>query len=240
MFNTNAFESREAYRRAKEILFDAWIGNFLKDGQPDPEKRCREYVESKKLSQSALRLEVGLNATSTNFVFGVTGQQANSSNLVFLTEQRLNLQDSLIGFEYAMYVAQTAGQNDDNFFPHSYPNIVDFAAVDVPLLRNKFYGNGNLKITCNNDVIVPYRPLLQNYYAGETQQTTALGAGSPADQFRGAEDGFISLEPNLWLIGSKGYVPEIVLKTAMTGLSSNIRAILVINGLLAQNSTVVS
>lgn len=240
MNNSNNQTARAAYQRAKEILYDSWIGTFMNDGKPNPEGRCRDYVESRKCSQSTLRLEVGLTAVGTNFKFAVTPNVANSSNVVFLTEQRLEMQDTLIANEYAVQIAQTAGNNDVNFQPRSYPNTQDFAAADVALLNNIFYGNGSLRWTCNNDVIAPYRPLRQNYYAGQTQQTAALGAGSPQDQFRGAEDGFITMEPNIWLIGSKGYIPEIVLKTAMTGLGANIRAILWLNGILAQNSTSVS
>jgi len=188
-----------------------------------------------------LRLEVNITAAGTNFAFAVTPNVSNSSNVVFPGEKRLEMQDTLIANEYAIMIGQTSGNTDLGWQPRTYPNAVDFAAGDVTLLNEVFYGSGSLRWTCNNDVIAPYRPLAQNLCVPQTQQTAALGAGSPQDQRRGAEDGFITMEPNFWLIGSKGYVPEIILKQALTGLTNdNVRAVLILNGILAQNSTSVS
>jgi hypothetical protein len=92
----------------------------------------------------------------------------------------------------------------------------------------------------NNDVVIPYRGLFNHWYKPQTQQTAALGAGSPGDQIRGAEDGMITFEPNAILIGSKGYQPQIVLPAAMASAAQFLRCILIFRGILAQNSTVVS
>jgi hypothetical protein len=87
---------------------------------------------------------------------------------------------------------------------------------------------------------MPYRGLFNHWYKGQTQQTAALGAASPADQIRGAEDGFITDEPNILLIGSKGYIPQIILPAAIALTSTHVRAVLIFKGILAQNSTSVS
>jgi hypothetical protein len=42
------------------------------------------------------------------------------------------------------------------------------------------------------------------------------------------------------LIGSKNYVPEIVLKSAMASAAAFLRTVVIFRGILAQNSTVVS
>lgn len=235
MNNTNNFSAREAYNRARQVFIDAWAKAFNGDLA-----QTAQYVDGLKLSQSEIRLEVNLTTTNTQFKFGVTPNAQNTTNVQFLTEKRLEMQDSFVANEYGIFVAQTAGNNDAAFQLRTYPNTQDFAAADAAALRTTFYSNGAFRMTCNNDVIMPYRGLVNHLYEGQTQQTAALGAASPGDQFRGSEDGLITLEPNVLLIGSKGYIPEIVLPAALASAAANLRCILIFKGILAQNSTSVS
>lgn len=235
MNNTNNISARESFIKAKAMFLQAWLPAFGGD-----ESACLRYIDGLKLSQNEIRLEVNLNTTSTNFKFGLTPNQINTSNVQFLTENRLQMQDTFVANEYGIFIGQTTGNNDAAYQLHSYPNTQDFAAADVTALNSTFYSNGSFRITCNNDVIMPYRGLWNHLYRGQTQETAALGANSPQDQQRGAEDGMITMEPNILLIGSKGYVPEIVLPSALASAASNLRAILVFRGILAQNSTSVS
>jgi len=225
-----------SYLRAKEIYQQAWQNNF-----PSP-KACADYIETLKLSQHEIRLEVNLVVGTTNFQFALTPNQNNTSNLQFLTENRLQMQDTMVANEYGIFIAQTAGQNDANYPLRTYPNTIDFpVAADQLSLKNIFYNNGYFRMTCNNDVIIPYRGLFNHLVVPMTQQTAAVGANSPNDQIKGSEDGMITMEPNILLIGSKGYIPEIVLKAGLTaGLPANVRAVLIFRGILAQNSTSVS
>lgn len=235
MNNTNNNSARQSYEIAKNILFQAWIGSFGNNAA-----QCRAWVEGRKLSQHEIRLEVELNTTSNRFVFGVTPNQSNSTNVIFPTENRLNLQDSLIASEYAVYVALPSSRTDTAFQLLTYGNTTVFSAAQAAAIDNGFYGNGWLETQVNGDVIIPYRGLLNHWYKPQTQQTAALGAGSPGDQIRGAEDACITQEPNLLLIGSKNYVPQIVLPGALASVAANTRAILVYKGVLAQNSTVIN
>ena len=234
MNNTNNLTARESFIRAKKIFFDAWIGKFGGDTSA-----CQNYIDGLKLSQNEIRLEVNLNATSTNFKFGLTPNQQNSSGKQFITENRLEMQDSMVANEYGIYIAQAASDTDTAFDIQTYPNTQRFAAADAAALRG-MYSNGNFRITSNNDVIVPTTGLFNHLYIPQTQQTGALAAGSPASMVRGAEDASITLEPNLLLIGSKGYIPEIVLKSALASAAANLRCVLIFRGVLAQNSTSVS
>lgn len=233
--STNNFTARDGYAHAKRMFVQAFLDNFKGD-----EIACMRWVESLKLSQSEVRLEVGLNTTSNSFSFGVTPNQANSSNIIFNTENRLQMQDSLCVYEYGIFVAQPSGQTDTAYKLCTYGNTQVFAAADAAALDSTFYANGSFRVTCNNDVLIPYRGLFNHYYAPQTQQTAPVGAGSPKDQQRGAEDGFITAEPNLVLIGSKSTIPQIVLPSALASASANLRCILIFRGVLAQNSTVVS
>lgn len=235
MNSTNNASARQSFEIAQQLLFNAWIDTFKGDITA-----CRNWVNGRKFSQHEVRLEVELNTQNNRFVFGVTPNQANSTNVIFPTENRLNLQDSLIVSEYGIFVAQPASRTDTAFTLNTYGNTQVFAAADAAALDSTFYSNGSLRTLVNNDVIIPYRGLFNHWYKPQTQQTAALGAGSPKDQLRGAEDAFITQEPNVLLIGSKNYQPEIVLPSALASAAAFERAILIYRGVLAQNSTVIN
>lgn len=235
MNNTNNYSARMSFDVAKEVLFKAWIDSFNGDAAA-----CMNWVNSRKLSQHEIRLEVGLNTNNNRFAFGVTPNQASSSNLIFNTENRLQLQDSLIVAEYGIFVAQPSSTTDTGYDLHTYGNTQVFSATDAAALDSTFYSNGFFSTKVNNDVVIPYRGLFNHLYRPQTQETAPIGAGSPKDQIRGAEDGFVTQEPNLLLIGSKNYVPEIVLPSALATAAPFLRTILIYRGVLAQNSTVVN
>lgn len=235
MNNTNNMSARESYNIARQNLFNAWIDSFKQNT-----KQCWDYVNSRKLSQHEIRLEVELNTANNRFVFGVTPNQSNSTNVPFNTENRLQLQDTLVVSEYGIFVGQPTSRTDTAYTLNTYGNTQVFAAADAAALDSTFYSNGSFQTKCNNDVIIPFRGLFNHWYKPQTQQTAALGAGSPKDQLRGAEDGMITQEPNLLLIGSKNYQPEIVLPAALASAAAFLRCILIYRGVLAQNSTVVN
>lgn len=228
--------ARESFQIAKQIFFDAFADKF--QGNPQALKR---FVDGLKLSQSEIRLEVALDTTSNSFTFGVTPNQRNSTGVNFNTEQRLNLQDSFVMNEYGIFVAKVADNNDTVFNLCTYGNTQEFTAAEAAALDGNFYSNGYFQIKVNNDVVMPFRGLLNHWYKPQTQQTDALGVASPKDQLRGAEDGMITAEPNVLLIGSKNTVPTINLPSAMAAAAAGtIRVIFIARGILAQNSTVVS
>lgn len=238
MNNTNNFSARESFVHAKNIFINAMLDKFGGNVAA-----CSQWVDSLKFSQSEIRLETVLNANSNLFSFGVTPQQKSSSpgGIVYSTEQRLNLQDSLVVNEYGIFLGN-ADDEEDTLFPLStYGNTIRFGAADAAILNSGFYANGQFQIRCNNDVLQPARGLFNHLYIPQTQQTAALAEASPNDQIRGAEDGMITMEPNYVLIGTKNNQPQIVLPGPLTGLAgTNIRVVLVLRGLLAQNSTVVN
>ncbi len=238
--NTNNISARESYRIAKDLLYNAFR-NDPAFAFPQGDRMCRDWVNSRKMSQSEIRLEVELNAVNNSFVFGLTANQQNSSNVIFNTEYRLTMQDSLICNEYGFFVGNPSSQIATDWELKTYGNTQTFAAgTDANLINTALYSHGFFRMTCNNDVVMPYRALVNHWYKPETQQTAALGAASPADQIRGAEDGYITDEPNILLIGSKGYIPQIIMPAAMALTATNIRAVLIFRGVLAQNSTSVS
>jgi hypothetical protein len=235
MNSTNNQSARMTFDNARTVLFNAWIDSFKNNA-----KATMDWVNSRKLSQHEIRLEVGLNTANNRFAFGVTPNQSNSTNIIYNTENRLNLQDSLVVSEYGIFVAQPTSVVDTAYELKTYGDTQTFAAADAAALNTTFYSNGYLATRVNNDVVIPYRGLFNHWYRPQTQQTAPLGPGSPQDQIRGAEDGFVTQEPNLLLIGSKNYVPEIVLASSLASAAPFLRCILIYRGVLAQNSTVVN
>ncbi len=243
MNNTNNIQARATYEQAKKLLYDAWFPQFLAANGGNAamaSKLCNQWVNDRKLSQNEIRLEVELNNANNTFTFGVTPQQANSQNVVFPTEKRLNQSDALVSAEYKMFVCLPTSRLDTNFKLYTHGNPVVWTAAQGAAIDGEFYSNGYYTVKVNNDVIIPLRGLFNHLYRGQTQQTAALGAASPDDQFRGAEDGAITQEPNLLLIGQKTYVPQIVLNTALPVAMGFTRVVLIYTGVLAQNATVIS
>lgn len=240
MNNTNNQSARMSYDISKGVLYDSWIADFMQANPGNPGKAaklCRDWVESRKLSQGEIRVETTLVTGNSQFTFAITPVQSNSANVIFPTEQRLPQQDSLISNMFKLEIAQTTGNTDTTYVRRTYPNTQDFAAADVAALNGSLYSNGYFTTKVNNDVIIPYRQIQNFLYAGQTQQTAPLGAASPQDQKRGSEDGYITNEANIWLIGSKNYVPQIILTGPITLTTPNIRVILTYAGVYAQNST---
>lgn len=238
MNNTNNLSARESFRIAKALLYNAMRDKFKPGAQGDAD--CQAWVESRKLSQSEIRLEVELNAANNIFKFGMTSKQPNTQNFQFVTEKRLEEQDTLIASEYGIYVGNPSSREDIEFDLYTYGNRVAFTAAQAAAIDGTFYGQGQYIMRVNNDVIAPYRLLSNHWYRPQTQQTAAPGAASPLDQIRLAEDGLITQEPNLLLIGSKAYVPQIEMPGNMASVATYTRAILIYKGVLAQNSTVIN
>jgi hypothetical protein len=235
--NTNNFSARQAYEQAKDLFLKAFAVGWTKTMA-----ELQTAVSAFKLSQSEIRLEVPLTTTNAQFIFGVTDNQKATGNngAPFNTEIRLPFQDSLCVNEMFLYVGKPASTTDTGWQLRSYGNPVDFSAAAAAAINSTLYSHGKIEIKVNNDVLVPYRGLSNFFYKPETQQTAALGAGSPDDQFRGSEDGGITVEPNIVLIGSKNNVITLNLPSALAAADSNSRAILILRGIYAQNSTVVS
>lgn len=226
--------ARESFQNARQLFFEAFADKFV--NRP---AQLQAFVNGLKLSQSEIRLEVALNTTATQFVFGVTPNQQNTNGVNFPLERRLQQTDSFVCNEYGIFIAKTDGDTDRAFLLDTYGNTQNFLAAEAAAIDDNFYCSSFFELKVNNDVVMPYRALFNHWYKPQTQQTDALGAASPKSQLRGAEDGMITNEPNIVFIGTKNSVPAINLPTAMAA-AANVRAVLILRGILAQNSTVTS
>jgi len=186
-----------------------------------------------KLTQSFLRLEVALVAGATNFQFNVLVNQAGAAG-IFSTEQRLNLQDTFVPAQVGFFVGLTTGANDAAYNLRSYLN--PFIFTNAAAMQGIY--NGVFSIMVNNNNLVPAWDMWQHWHSPQTQQIAAAPAA--IDEFDGCDDSMVAMEPNVALIGSKNNVLTLQLKAGLSAVDANSRLILIMRGVLAQNSTVVS
>lgn len=244
MNGTNNSSARESYLNSWDMFYNAFRDQFAEGSVGDA--KCKKFINGLEFTQGEVRLEVQLNATNNIFTFGVTPNQANTNNVVFNTEKRLPLQDSICCTELQMWVwlpLNSDGTPDvlgTNSELRSYGNTQDFTAPAAQAIDSTLYSHGNFTFKRNNKVLVPYRGLMNWKYRGQTQETAALGSGSPNDMIRGVEDAAVTCEPNLVFIGSSNNIPQIELPTNMAAVDEFTRFVIIGKGPYAQNSTVVN
>lgn len=193
-------------------------------------------VGAYKLTQSYLRLEADAATGKTTYEFLPLINQGSPKN----TEQRLNLQDSFVISEIGVFLGLAAGATDSAFIPQTYPDPLIFATSAGQY--RKLY-SGQLKFSVNNNVLLPSWDISRHYCVNQTQTDVAAAVPPPSaklNQSNLANDGFYPMEPNLILVGSKNNQINLTLPEGFTTIDANTRIILVMRGVLVQNSTVVS
>ena len=198
------------------------------------------------LTQSDLVLEQQLSTTLTQYQFpvlqndvGPTGQQK------FNTEVRLTQQDSFVASACGMFLLKAATTVDATFIVHTYPSPAVFTGAGVAAALETIY-NSVMRIVVNNQVILPVWHLSRHRSVPQSQQVAAAANqnGIAQDQIDLSSDGFVPMEPNVIMIGSKGTVITIVLPAALaavdgTGTPSD-RIRLHFRGVLGQNTTIIT
>lgn len=199
------------------------------------------------LSQSYLRLERTVSQSITNYQFGVLVNDAPQGSTIQSTEIRLNLQDSFFVSSVSMFVGlQTATDTATNFPLYPYPNPHVFSAgVGTANSTSKSLWNvynGYLSLTVNNRVITPTFDLFKHYDARTTQQNATITAtAGTVDEMNGNNSSSVDVEPNWVLIGSKNNNLTLNLPGAVANIESGTtKIVLILRGVLGQNTTVVS
>jgi hypothetical protein len=194
----------------------------------------KEKVEDAVLSQSYLRLEQPLTATGSQFQFPILINQTGSNVAVRPTEQRLSLQDGFYVSGINVYLTVAASATDAKFQLFTAPLALPFVTGAANLYT--FY-NGNFTLQINQVNIITGYPLYRFVQVPQTQLTAATN--SPITQFDGTQDAV--LEPNILLLGSNNSVLTVNLPAAIGTIDANTYAIIVLNGVKAQNiSTLVA
>lgn len=188
-----------------------------------------------KLTQSTLRLELPFVTGNNLFNFNILVNDAQPP--INNTEIRLNLQDSFVLSSLGFFCGLPTGATDNTFKLDTYLNPFIYANA-IPM---RAIYNATMQLSVNRNVLIPEWDMWKHWYAPETQQTAAAGAGSPIDQMRGADDGYYPVEPNITCIGSKNTQISVTINgPGITAVDANSRLILMLRGILVQNSTVVS
>lgn len=188
------------------------------------------------LTMSTLRLEQAIVAGQTLYTFPVLTFDTQVA-APFNTEIRLKQQDTFIVSHMSYYLALPSGANDTAWLPLTYESPALTAANAIPM---RSLWNGDIKITIGNYVYVYNWDLMRHYYAPQTQQTAALGAGSPTDQKRLIEDSFVPVEPTVALMGTEDNLVQVNLDAAPATFNANARIGIMFRGVNAQNSTPVA
>ena len=231
----NGILARSNFERAVRIFDNAF--NRYPNGQIinpnfDP-------IQAFKLTQSTLRMEQALVTNTTQYQFPVLVNVQNGSSTQFNTEIRLNMQDSFVPTELYVGVGLPSGTTDTSWKPQTYESPSVFSAAASDALLNLWNG-GTLEIKVNKDVKLTNWDIWRHYLAPQTQATAAPGPGSPVNQVSGADDGFYPMEPYVLMVGSQGIQITINMQNAIGTVDANSRIVLMMRGVLAQNSTVVS
>lgn len=197
------------------------------------------------LSQSYLRLERLASSTVTNYQFGVLSNDVPQGSSVRTNEQRLSLQDSFFVSSIQMFISLASSSTTTSYTPMSYPNPHVFTDAGAATALMNLY-NSNISLTVNNRTIATSWDTLRHYEVPQTQQTAINNttAGNASDMLSGGFSASYAVEPNWVLIGSKNNVLQINLPSAIgtlqTTSSPSTVIILMLRGVLAQNSTSVN
>ena len=224
MTQQNTVNSRLVYENAKKNLADAGVS-----------------LANAKLTQSFLRLENQLLTNKTQWQFPVLNNQNNFSGTIFPTEQRLNQQDSFVSAMLGVFVSNPTSNTVANFVLHTYPNAQVFTTANTAASLETLY-NSYLQLAVNNDIILPAWDVSRHRLVPQSQKGVGITAQTITniDQIDLGSDGFYPVEPNLVFIGSKNSVLNLILPVALTAVESFERVSIVLRGVLAQNSTIIT
>jgi hypothetical protein len=232
----NSIAARDDFNIAARIFSNAFNPPVLSNGQANPNYNPNfDPVVAFRLSQSALRLEQPCVNTSTQYNFPVLINIQNQA-AAFNTEIRLQQQDSFIPTHIGFFLALPSSSIDTTFKLMTYPNPV----VLTNAIQMQSYYNGTMSIMINNVQYTQKWDLWRHWKTEQTQQTAPIGAGSPEDQFSADDDGFYPMQPFILLIGSQNIQLNINLPVSPTAVDANSRLVILMRGILAQNSTVVN
>lgn len=190
------------------------------------------------LSQSYLRFEANLSTTTTQYNFDVLVN--DNLNPAFVTQNKLNLQDSFITSSIGVYIGIPASSSvsEGRVKLYSFPDITTFTATTATALQTLY--SGFLSLTVNQRVVVPSWDLMRHYKAPIVQTgftPTGVTVGNQQNSDDLAADGMFIVEPNIVFVGSKKNQLTITLPQALSAIPTNARVVVIARGLLAQNCT---
>lgn len=191
------------------------------------------------LSQSYLRFEVALSTSQTQYTFDTLVNENTNTN--YVTQQKLNLQDSFLISRIGFFVGIAAtGNASETVVPlYTYPDPAKFSTANAATSLETLY-NGVMTYTVNQRQIVTGWDLYKHKVAPITQSgylpySTSTMVTANSTNF--ASDGYYPVEPNLILIGSKKNTITVTLDGTLAAVQNYSRLVMVCQGILGQNCT---
>jgi hypothetical protein len=238
---------KDCFKRASDAIYKSNYTTYLQQfgnnvtpqNMQDADVFAKSAVANAVLSQSYLRLEQPIVANVNTIQFPILVNQGGTPSP---TEVRLEQQDAFFTSNWYMYISRKSSTTSVTFPLLTYPNAVDFpagglvTANEAPLYT--LY-NGFLKVTINKSVIIPNYPLSNFLYVPQTQRVAST-ANAQISQF---DPNIVALwEPNINLIGTKSNGIQIQMPSGIltANLDANTTVILIYQGVLAQNVTLMS
>jgi len=216
--------ARMVFENAKQMMYEAGVDTT-------------EAV----LTQGDLRLEQQLLTTRNQYQFAVLDNNNGASGTFFNTEIRLTQQDAFLVSAMGFFLAKPSSNTDTTWIPYTHPAVGVFTTSGVAASSQTIY-NSFLKVEVNNRVILPKLSMRRFYMVPQSQLVAAATNqnGIAADQIDLSSDGFMVVEPNVTLIGSKGTIITLNLPASLTAVEPFQRACLWMEGVLAQNVTIIT
>jgi len=191
------------------------------------------------LSQSYLRFEIPLSVTQTQYTFDTLVNENLNPN--FITQNKLNLQDSFLVSRIGFYIglAATSSVAESQVPLYTYPDAKVFSTTYAATSLETVY-NGKMTFTVNQRQIVTGWDLYKHKKSPITQSGYLPYAASTMvtqNSTDFANDGYYPCEPNLILIGSKKNVLTVNFDGTLAAIQANSRLVCVFQGILGQNCT---
>lgn len=216
----NSIIAREEYDLAKLI--------FLQSGFSEKDPGFR-------MTPGDLILQQPLENARNVYRFPVLSNDFNLNGAsLFNTEIRLQQQDTIVVTQIGIFLCNPTGSTDGTYNYFTYPN--PFIFTNAAQMQ-AIYTTGRMNLTINNDVWIKQYMLQRHYLTNQTQQTAALGGGSPKDQLNGMEDAFFPMTPMFFLRGTSDIQLTVSLAVAPITVDANSRLAIVLRGYIAQSTT---
>jgi hypothetical protein len=234
MYNPQA--ARDDFQNAAKIFQNAINAKRATNQNPDQRAplSLSDVIAMYQLTQSTLRLEQPIVTTSPIYTFPIATTQ-QGAQAPFITEIRLQQTDTFVPTQIFVGLGNASGTSDITFKVVAYPSPVLFPTGFTAM--QTLY-NGQLKFQINNYQYLYGWDLLRHYFSPQTQQTAAPGPGSPVDEFDLSQDGFYPMQPFVLFNGLQNLNFQAVLPGAITTNDSATRVVVLLRGVIAQNSTV--
>jgi hypothetical protein len=189
------------------------------------------------LSQSYLRTEAALSTTSSAYQFNVTVN--DTFQTAFNTQTLIGLQDAFVVSELGVFVCAPVSATATDFRLQTYDSPLVYTTANSASGIRTVY-NGALSLTVNQRQIVTDWDLQRHYKVPTQQKATNayFATGVPfEDGNEMATDGMYPVEPNWVIKGNAKNLLQITLPGAPAAIQANSRIVIIMRGLLAQNST---